>query len=478
MTTSHTTATVSDTTDDKVTKRRWEFPHTYAIILMILFLVGIATYLIPSGTFQRHEVDGRDIVVPGTFELVEKTYLTPFDFLLAIPAGLIDASTIIFYIFILGGAFGVIRATGAIDAGIGALVERLGKAEQLLIPVLMITFSILGFTTGMSEESIIFVPIGVGIALALGYDIVVGTAMVSLGAASGFIGGMMNPFTVGVAQGIAQLPLFSGMLFRSIVYVFILSAAIWWVMRYAKRVKEDPTRSVLYGRYGQVGTVVDKVEVESFNLRHKLVLFILIAGIATNMYGVFNFDWFLEEMAAMFIFVGVLAGLVGGLGLNGTFTAMIEGFRSVAFGAIIVGFARAILIVMQNSSVLDTVVNAIADTVQHAPPFLTVAIMFLFQAALNFLIPSGSGQAATTMPIMVPLSDLLGIDRQLAVLAFQYGDAITNSIIPTSASLMGYLAVARVPYERWVKFIWPLVAVWLTIALIGLVIGSVVGVSA
>ncbi|MCQ9367177.1 TIGR00366 family protein [Brevibacterium sp. 91QC2O2] len=475
------------TTSGPVKKRRFAFPHTYAIIFGMIFLIGLATYLIPSGSLDRAEQDGREVVLAGTYHGTEKTPLSFFDFFTSVPTGLAEAADIIFYIFLLGGAFGVIRATGAIDAGINALVKLLHGHGAILLPLLMVVFSVLGFTTGMAEETIIFAPIGVGIALALGYDALVGAAVICLGAAAGFTGGMMNPFTVGVAQGIAQLPLFSGMGFRAILYVFILAAGIWWVMRYASRVKADPTKSLLYDKPGapEVGAAASaaadtEAEAEDaaprLDWRRSLVLIIFVAGIVTNMYGILKHGWFLNEMAAMFVLIAIVTGLIGRLGVNGLFSNMVSGMQDVAFGALIVGFARAILVVLEHANVLDTVINAVATWIGDSPNFLVVILMFLFQSVLNLVIPSGSGMAATTMPIMVPLSDVLGIDRQLTVLAYQYGDAIANSIMPTSASVMGLLAVCRIPYETWCKFLWPLIVFWSLIAIVALIFGSLVGV--
>ncbi|QBE49706.1 YfcC family protein [Leucobacter triazinivorans] len=459
-------------------RSRLRIPHTYAIILSIVILMGVLSYVVPSGEFERADVDGRLMVVPDTFQTIAKTLISPFDIVTAIPRGMQEAAQIVFYIFLVGGAFGVIRATGAIDAGINRLVQKIGRSQKFIIPLVMIVFSVLGFTTGMAEECIIFVPIGIGIALSLGYDAIVGTAMVATGAAAGFIGGMMNPFTVGVAQGIAEVPLFSGFWFRAAVYVPILAVAIVFVMRYAARVKNDPSTSILYGRVGAVGSTDYAVSetIPELTRRRALVLLMLAVGIGINMWGVFNWGWFLDQLAASFFIIGMLSGLVGKLGVNGSFTSLVEGMRSVVFGALVVGFARAILVVMQDGQTLDTIINFIASGISDWPPVFTVLGMFVFQSILNFFIPSGSGMAATTMPLMVPLSDLLGIDRQVAVLAFQYGDAITNSIIPTSGALMGYLAVARIPYELWFKFIWKLIVMWMVIAAIALMIGAAFGV--
>lgn len=459
--------------------RKFGIPHTYAIIFLIIIVATIATYFVPAGEFERIEVDDREVVVEGSYATVEQQPVTFFDMFTSIPLGMQEGARIIFYIFIVGGAFGIIRATGSIESGVNALVQKMQNKGILLIPLSMFIFSVLGFTTGMSEETIIFVPIGIAIARALGYDTLVGTAMVSIGAASGFIGGMMNPFTVGIAQEIAEVKLFSGFGFRSVIYVIILATAITYVMRYAIKIKKDPKKSVMYGLEQKLDHLDRKAmdTFDPFNIRHALVLLMLFAGIVINMVGVFQFDWFLDELAANFLIVGLVSGLIGGLGINKTFDALVDGMKLVAFGALIVGFARAILVVMESGIIIDTVINSLVQLISTLPQTLNAIGMFVVQVIVNFFIPSGSGQAATTMPIMVPIADLLGLERQVAVLAYQYGDAITNSIIPTSAALMGYLAVAGIPYEKWVKFIWKLIVLWIIIAGIALTVAVFLGVS-
>lgn len=466
------------TTPSGEQKKRW-IPHTYAILFTIMILAAIASYIVPAGEFERIEVDGRTAVVEGSYAEIEQNPVTPFELFKAIPLGMSAASQIIFYIFLVGGSFGIIQATGTIEAGIGKAVHKLENKERFLIPVIMILFSILGATIGLSEEAIIFVPIGVAVARALGFDAVTGTAMVSLGAASGFIGGMLNPFTVGVAQSIAEVKVFSGIGFRFAVYLVVLTVAILYVMNYAKKVKRDPKNSVIYDIELKMKNkqVDERDEFQQFNWRHASVLALLAGGLVTNVYGVFKWDWFLTELTATFIIIGLLSGFIGNLGINGTFEAFVEGMKLIAFGALIVGFARAILVVMEQGYIIDTVIFGLSNLISSLPPSLNAVGMYVTQIIMNFFIPSGSGQAATTMPIMTPLADLLGMERQIAVLAFQYGDAITNSIIPTSASLMAYLAVAGVPYERWVKFIWKLVLAWLLIALVAIVVAVAIGVS-
>ncbi len=459
--------------------KKSKIPHTYAIIFIIIIIAAIATYIVPAGQFDREKVGSRTVVVEGSYHAVDQNPTSFFGFFKAIPQGMEKGAQIIFFIFLVGGSFGILRATGAIESGIQRLVVKLGNQEKILIPITMFAFSIPGFTTGMAEESIIFVPIGIAIARAIGFDAVTGTAMVSLGAASGFIGGMMNPFTVGVAQGIAEVEIFSGFAFRFAVYIFILGLGIFYVMRYANSVKKDLTKSVIYDIEVEARKQKAEVEIEApkFTINHILVLLTLVVGLGFNMYGVFKWGWFLTELTASFLIIGIVSGFIGRLSVNEIFTSLVDGMKLVAFGALIVGFARAILVVLENGFIIDTLVYGMASLISQLPDTLNVIGMYIVQVLTNFFIPSGSGQAATTMPIMVPLSDLLGIERQVAVLAFQYGDAITNSIIPTSAALMGYLAVAGIPYDRWVKFIWKLIVGWLIIALVALVVAVMIGVS-
>lgn len=453
-----------------------KFPHTYAILLFIVILGSALSYIIPAGEFDRQEVEDRVEVVSGSFHGVEQNPVSFLDLIMAIPTGLNEAADIIFYIFLIGGAFGVIRATGAIEAIIQKVMDNVRKNEMMLIPVIMTVFSILGFTTGMAEETIIFVPIGIMLAVALGYDAMVGTAMVTLGAAAGFIGGMFNPFTVGIAHGIAELPIFSGWGFRTIVYLAVLITGILFVMNYAKKVKKDPKRSLVYeeAQNGQLNFVEDDMEFKKLTKRHIVIVALFALTIAINVYGIFVYGWFLTELAANFFTVGIIIGFVGGLKLNNIFDAFIDGMKIVVYGAIIVGFARAILVVLESGLIIDTIIYSMSAALDYIPNALTAIGMLAVQVVINFFIPSGSGQAMTTMPVMVPISDLQEIPRQVAVLAYQYGDAITNSIIPTSASLMGVLAVAGIPYIKWVKFVWKLVLIWLVIAAIALVAATLI----
>ncbi len=451
-----------------------KMPHTYLLLLIIVCLAAFMTYIIPAGEFERQKVEDRTEVINGSYHHVTQSPVAPIEIFRSIPNGLIEGGEIIFYIFIVGGAFGIIHRTDAITTGVNALMERVGRHGRWLIPITMTMFSILGFSIGLSEETIIFVPIGIALATALGYDAMVGAAMIALGAGIGFLGGMINPFTVGIAQSIAEVPLFSGWGYRTLIYLLVLFTGILYVMHYAKKVKAHPEKSLLYDvNVEERRTMSDDVldtKFDSFKKRHAVILVILAATIIINVYGIFKFGWFLTQMSANFLIMGIVVGIIGGLGVNGTFDALLEGMKDILFGAMIVGFAKAIVVVLTSGKIIDTIVFHMTDFIDHLPAAFSVVAMFLTQLILNFFIPSGSGQAMTTMPIMVPISDLLGINRQVAVMAFQYGDAISNNIIPTSASLMGLLAVAGIPYNKWLKFVWRISAIWVLICLGGLIL--------
>lgn len=471
-------------TEEPKQSKGFVFPHTYAIILGIIAIATALTYIIPAGEFETEtrEVNGveRNLVVDGSYQQVEQQPVNPFEMFQAIPNGLEAGAQIVFYIFLVAGAFAVIRETGAIEGLVDKLIKVFGKKDMLLIPVLMTTFSVLGFTVGMAEEAIVFVPIVIAIMWSFGYDRVTGAAIVILGAAAGFSGGMFNPFTVGIAQGIAEVQLFSGWQFRLVPYFFFLTAAILYVMRYARSVRTNPERSVVAALEKErlednEDGGADELELRSFTTTHGIVLGLLLAAIGVNMWGIFTHGWFLVEMTAVFIILALVAGLVGGLGVNGTFDAFIDGMKGIVFGAIIVGFARAILVVLEEGVIIHTILDWASGLLSALPGPLIAVGMFFTQTVLNLFIPSGSGQAATTMPIMAPLSDLVGVDRQVAVLAFQYGDGLSNSIIPTSAALLASLAIANIPYEKWVKFLWPLTLIWIVIAAIAVVVAEAIG---
>ncbi|MCY1037623.1 TIGR00366 family protein [Staphylococcus nepalensis] len=454
---------------------KFETPHTYGLLLFIIVVASLLTYIIPAGEYAREKKDGQTLVVSGSYQEVSQQGVSFFDIFRAIPEGLISGGEIVFYIFLVGGAFGIVHKTGAFENGVNKAMNVLGLYKALMIPLTMTIFSILGFSIGLAEETIIFVPIGIIIARTLGYDAMTGAAMVILGASSGFIGGMLNPFTVGVAQSVAELTLFSGWGLRSVIYVFILLAAVTTVMLYARKVKHDSSKSIVYELEQTESQSGKAIETPRFTKRQGIGLLLIVAAIVLNVYGIFTYGWSFNEMSANFLLAGLLAGVIGGLGMNGTFEAMIEGMKDILFGAMIVGFAKGIIYILENGHIIDTIVHGMTTLLADVPSSMVIITMFVLQFFLNFFIPSGSGQALTTMPLMVPISDLLNINRQITVLAFQYGDAISNVLFPTSAILMGALAVGKITYTQWLKFAWKLIVVWVVICCIGMSIALMIG---
>ena len=447
---------------------KFKTPHTYGLLLFIIVVASLLTYIIPAGEYAREKKDGQTLVVSGSYQEVSQQGVSFFDIFRAIPEGLISGGEIVFYIFLVGGAFGIVHKTGAFENGVNKAMNVLGSYKALMIPLTMTIFSILGFSIGLAEETIIFVPIGIIIARTLGYDAMTGAAMVILGASSGFIGGMLNPFTVGVAQSVAELTLFSGWGLRSVIYVFILLAAVTTVMLYARKVKHDSSKSIVYELEQTESQSGKAIETPRFTKRQGIGLLLIVAAIVLNVYGIFTYGWSFNEMSANFLLAGLLAGVIGGLGINGTFEAMIEGMKDILYGAMIVGFAKGIIVILENGKVIDTIVHGMSTVLSDVPASLVIIVMFVFQFFLNFFIPSGSGQALTTMPLMVPIADLLDINRQMTVLAFQYGDAISNILFPTSAILMGALAVAKISYAQWLKFAWKVIMLWIIMCIVAM----------
>ena len=331
--------------------------------------------------------------------------------------------------------------------------------EYFVIPAFLLLFSVFGTTMGMSAEVMIFVPIGIALAASLGLDKVTGTAMIAMGAASGVTAGILNPFNVGVAQDIAEIPMFSGMGYRIFILGVLLVIDTVYITWYAKRVKADPTKSIIYGEPEDQEFTFDDTE-EALNLTHGLTLAVIVAGFAVLIYGLSKLGWYFEEMSAIFIAMGVLCGIVNRYSPNKIAATFGNGAKGIVVGALIVGIARGVELALSDAMILDTIVHAIASIVNILPQSLKAIGMFLAQSLVNCVITSGTGQAAVTMPLMVPVADLIGITRQTAVLAFQLGDGFSNSVLPTSSALMGYLVVSKIPYVKWLKFMMPLFLIW------------------
>jgi len=443
---------------EETSKKKFKVPHVYIILLTVVAICAVLTYLVPAGHYERVAgPGGRMIVDPDSFQNIAQTPVGLFDFLLAVPKGMVEIAEIIFFIFIVGGSFGVVNATGAIEAGIGKITKKMAGKERAIIPIVMILFSLGGAIFGMAEETLPFVPIMVTLAIALGFDSLTGAGIVLAGAGAGFAAAFMNPFTVGVAQGIAELPLFSGMGYRIFCYVSMLALTVAFIYWYAGRVKKDPSRSLMHDIDKTREEVLDLSVMKEFTTSHQLVLLVLAGTMVLLVFGVMQYGWYIQEISALFLGMAILTGIVGKLGFNGFAINLAEGMAALTTGALVVGFARAILVVLTQGNILDTILFGAATAVASLPSIFSAMGMYVFQCLLNFIVPSGSGQAAVSMPIMAPLGDLVGVTRQVAVLAYQFGDGISNIFTPTSGYFMAGLALAKIPWDRWAKWFLPLI---------------------
>ena len=440
-------------------------PHTLVLLFGMIVLALVLTYLLPQGGFERVENEsGRMQVVANSYKPAEETVtLSPLAVFTAIPRGFEAAGEIIFFVFLIGGAFGVLRATGAIDAWIGVMLPKLGKKPWLLVVGGMLIFAAGSSTIGMAEEYLPFVPILLALALGLGFDAVTAIGILCVGYGVGYGIAPINPFTVLIAQNVAELTPTSGWEYRLAISVVFLAIGFHHVWSYAKRVKGDPSASLVADV--EPDPHLTSKEHPVLTRTHVAILLITAAAIVVLVYGLSEasgWHWYVKEMGAMFLGLAVVLMLLSRMSFDDTAREFCSGATDLTTTALLIGFARSILIVLEDGNVIDTIVNGIAAPLQSAGPALASVGMFFVQSICNFFIPSGSGQAYVTMPIMAPLADLVGVQRQVAVLAYQFGDGFTNILVPTNAVLVGILAMARIPYDRWLRFILPfMIKVWI-----------------
>lgn len=446
--------------------------NAFVLLFFVIVISAILTYIMPAGEYDRVETEGRTIVVPDSFHLTDSSPVGFFDIFTSIHTGMVNGSGIIFFILIIGGAFGILKTTGALDALILTLTTKLSNRELLLIPVLMLFFGIGGTLMGMAEETIVYIAIITPLAIALGLDAFVGFAVVSVGANIGFMSAVLNPFNIGVAQSIAELPTFSGIGLRIVLFVTLYLAGVIFVYRYAKKIKANP--ELKFNGYVPKSTQETIHTTVQLTTRHKLILSIFLLNFVVLIFGVIKFGWYITEIASLFLLFGIIIGVIGKLSPNEMADSFIDGAKELIGGALIIGFAQAILVVIQDGKLIDSVLFYASSFLSQLSPILNAIGMFFLQLFLNFLVPSGSGQAALTMPIMAPLADLVGITRQTAVLAFQLGDGISNSIFPTSGVLLAGLAVAGIPYTKWVRWVLPLLVIQIIISILFLIIAQAI----
>ncbi|MCY4074457.1 MAG: TIGR00366 family protein [Acidobacteria bacterium] len=427
-------------------------PDSLVLIFALIVLAQAASYVVPAGEFER---EGRR-VVEGSYRPVDAEALPPLAFLTSIPAGLAAAQEIIFFVFLVGGVISVVRATGAFDGAISAAIRHLASRPEWLVGGMVALFALGSSTVGMAEEYMPFVPILVTMCLALRLDAVTAVGIVYVGAGVGYACAAINPFTVLIAQDIAGVELTSGQAVRWGLLLACAAVGVHHILRYASRLRRDPGASLVADVDYSGGFALEAGA--RFTGRHAAVLSVFVAGIGIFVYGVAVLEWYLVELSTVFLVIGLLAAAVGRVGPNAASRAFLRGAADMTATALLIGFARTIEVVLTDAQVIDTLVQWLAAPLGALPAHASALGMLAAQTVCNLFIPSGSGQAYVTMPIMAPLADLTGVTRQTAVLAYQFGDGFTNMLVPTNALLMGMLALGRIPYERWLRFVLPLLA--------------------
>ncbi|MCL3780812.1 YfcC family protein [Prolixibacteraceae bacterium JC049] len=516
-------------------------PHTYVIIFAIIVFSAILTWVLPGGEFERTNVivNGveREIIKNDSFHTIESTPQT-WEVVSAFFEGFVNTADIIVFILMIGGAFWIMNDSKAIDVGIGhflkfarglernKFLKKLG-VDNIILTLIMLVFSVFGAVFGMSEETIAFIIIFVPLAITMGYDSIVGVCMCFVAAGLGFAGAVLNPFTIGIAQGLSNLPLFSGIEYRIVCWVVLNFVGIFWILRYAQKVKKNPKSSLVYeddeywrkknagnteelelsgSRSGWITYVITLVVMLVFAWQypnsllkignnefsfpaipvstalfaitgfisarksvHFFILNLLMYTIVFLIIGVMGYGWYVMEIATIFLAMGLLSGIAMGNDANRITQLFIEGAKDILSAAMVVGLAGGIIVILNEGKIIDTILHYVSESMNDFGKTASVGMMYIFQTMLNVFIPSGSGKAALTMPMMSQFSDLIGVSRQTTVMAFQFGDGFTNMITPTSGVLIGVLGVAKIPFEKWFKWIAPFMIILIILGFLLLV---------
>lgn len=447
-------------------------------LVAIMLIVTVASYIVPVGSYDRVMVDGQEIVDPESYHSVERSPITPFNLLVSVTLGMQRGSAIIFFLLIIGAMFAILDGTGAINAGMTNIVRAMKGKEFLMIPVCMIVFGMGSAFCANFEEFLAFVPLVLACCLTMGFDSLTAVGIIFCAAAAGYGGAITNAFTTGIAQSIAGLPMFSGMGLRIAVFVVLLTVSIIYVTWHALRVKKNPQLSSTY----EMDLVTAKnvaLNVDNsvpLTTRQKIVLVIFVGGIAFTVYGIIVKGYYIDELAGIFLAIGIIGGLVGGLRSGEICEHFEKGCVNMLFPCLMVGLANSVIILLEQSNMMDSIIHLLVSALNGLSPMLTAFGMFITTDLFNVLIPSGSGKAAIVMPIMVPLADMMDITRQTSVLAFQLGDAFTNVMAPTGGEILAALAMCGgVSFKKWMKYLLPLFIAWWIVAFIFLAIAVQTG---
>ena len=454
---------------------KFHVPHTLVLLFSMIVLAQVLTYVLPKGSYERRPNEhGREEVVAGTFAEIEDATAVPWHAAFtAIPSGFAAAADIIFFVFLVGGAFAVLRASGAVDAMISWLLRRFRHAPAALIAAGMFAFAVGSATIGMAEEYLPFVPILLVLVRGLGFDAITAVGILCLGYGVGYGAAFMNPFTVLVAQEVSGLQPTSGWLMRVVLLAVFLPVGIHHVWSYTRRIAADPTKSLMHDVDSLVE--IEDVEDRNFTGTHVGILGLIVATIVVIVIGLSQWHWYLTEMGAIFVGLSIAIAVIARLSPDRWASKFCEGAAELTTTALLIGFARTIQVVLDDGQVVDTIIHGIAQPLESLGSQGAAVGMLAFQSLCNFFIPSGSGQAYVTMPLMAPLADLVGVTRQTAVLAYQFGDGLTNILVPTNAVLVGILGLAGVPFDRWIRFVMPFMLKMWALGAIALVVATYIG---
>ena len=449
------------------------FPTAYTILFLLIIFVAALTWIIPAGKYDRVMSDevGRDVAVPGTYQVVEPKQQGFVDVMLAPTAGFYDpdsyvanAIDVALFVLFLGGFLGVMNATGAIDTGIRSAMRRLEGRELWMIPILMTLFALGGTTYGMAEETLAFYAILIPVIISAGYDAITGVAIVMVGAGIGVLGSTINPFATVIAANAASIPFTDGMGLRLILLVGGLVICAAYVMRYAKRVKDDPSRSVVAKQLDAhrahfLQAHDDGLAKSTLTATQSIALIIFALTFAVMIWGVSSQDWWMAQMGGLFMGSAIVVGVIGRLGEKKLTSSFVDGARDLLGVALVIGLARGIVVIMEQGMIADTILHSAETTLGGLPELAFINLMFWIEVGMSFFVPSSSGLAVLSMPILAPLADFAHVDRALVVTAFQSANGLVNLINPTFAVVLGGLAIGRVSYDRWLVFIWPLLLI-------------------
>lgn len=451
-------------------KRKIVVPDVYILLFAIIFICAVLSYIIPAGAYEMMEVDGRSVVDPDSYHNVEQTPVTLMQMFSSVTRGLQESSQIVFFIFIIGGAMAVIQSTGVLEAGLGKLARTLNGKDLIIIPTVLLLIGIGGATFGLCEETITLAPLFVTLCLAMGYDSITGVAIVMVGSSIGWAGEFMNPFCLQVAQNIAELPPLSGMGLRIALFITLWVVTSLFIMRYAKKVKKNPQLSPVYEIDQQREDVLDLEHLPNFGVREKMILVVFLGMMVMLVYGVIKKGWYMDEIAALFLGTSMICAVIGKIGFNKYAEVLGKGMADIATGALVVGFAKAIVVILTDGNILHVILHAAASILGVLPPLFSAIGMYIFQNMLNIIVVSGSGQAALSMPLMAPLADLVGVTRQTAVMALSIGNGLSNVLTPVSGFLLAGLALSKVPYVKWAKWILPLIGIQFLVGMVFIII--------